>query len=385
MAYLRTKPNSKYFIAAWYDENGKRCERSTKLPAKHKNRRQAQRLAEEFEDASKIRRSARQVKEVISDLHQRLTGDLIPTMTVRRYLSLYLERKAGETSKSTYKAYKKSLTDFVDWLADQADQDLADITSSDIARYRNHLRERVAESTVTNKTKALRALFKAAQKEGLCLEEPTANLKLSRKAAPSKNADERQAFTEEQVRLLLRHIDGEWKSMVLFGIYTGQRLGDLATMRWSTIDIPNASLSIRTRKTSRSVKIKISDDLMANIQKQQNSHPELVHPRLGALYEENGSSTLSNQFSSLLADCGLREKVSHRATKNGRDRVRQASKLSFHSLRVTAVSFLHAQGIPAAVVQEWVGHDSVDVHRVYVRLGDEAMEKASAALPRFSN
>ncbi|MDQ8192504.1 tyrosine-type recombinase/integrase [Roseibacillus persicicus] len=304
-------------------------------------------------------------------------------MTVRRYLNLFLERKSGETSKGTYEAYKKSLTDFVDWLAEQADQDLADITSSDIARYRNHLRERVAESTVTNKTKALRALFTAAQKEGLCLEEPTANLKLSRKAASTKNADQRRAFTEEELRLLLRNIKGEWKSMVLFGIYTGQRLGDLATLRWSSIDIPNATLSIRTRKTSRSVKIKISDDLMTNIRKQQTSHSELVHPKLGSLYEVNGASTLSNQFSSLLADCGLREKVSHRATKNGRDHVRHASKLSFHSLRVTAVSFLHAQGVPAAVVQEWVGHDSVDVHRVYVRLGDEAMQKASAALPSF--
>ncbi|MBK1833338.1 tyrosine-type recombinase/integrase [Roseibacillus ishigakijimensis] len=381
MAFLRTKPNSKYFIAAWYDETGTRCERSTKLEAKQKNRRQAQRIAEEFEDASKMRRSAKQMKRVISDLHQRLTGDEIPTMTVRRYLSLFLERKSGETSEGTYRAYKKSLTDFIDWLADQADQDLSEVTSSDIARYRNHLRERVAESTVTNKTKALRAFFTAAQKDGLCLEEPTSNLKLSRKAASTKNADQRRAFTEDELRLLLRNIDGEWKSMVLFGIYTGQRLGDLATLRWPCIDIASATLSIRTRKTSRAVRIKISPDLMANIREQQGSHPEFVHPTLGAIYEKHGSSTLSNQFSSLLADCGLREKVSHRATKSGRDHIRQASKLSFHSLRVTAVSFLHAQGIPAAIVQEWVGHDSVDVHRVYVRLGDEAMEKASASLP----
>jgi hypothetical protein len=28
----------------------------------------------------------------------------------------------------------------------------------------------------------------------------------------------------------------EWRSMILFGLYTGQRLGDIATLRWNNLD-----------------------------------------------------------------------------------------------------------------------------------------------------
>ena len=383
MAFLRTKPNSRYFIAAWYNEVGKRVERSTKLEAKQRNRRQAQRMADEFEDVSRNRRSARQMKEVIADLHVRLTGEQLPVKTVREYRAIFLERKAGETGKSTLYSYERSTTDFLDWLGERADQDLAEVTSGDLAKFRNHLKERVAETTVSNKIKSLRALFSAAQKDGYCLEDPTANLKISRKAASSRNANVRRAFTELELRNLLKKAEGEWKSMILFGIYTGQRLGDLATLKWSAINIQQNSLSIQTRKTSRAINIKLADDLTAHIRGLKRSDSIYVHPELGGLYEQNGSSTLSNQFNSLLARCGLREPVSHKAQKDGRNTTRKASGLSFHSLRVTAVSLLHARGVPAAVVQEWVGHDSVEVHRVYVRMGDEAMERASASLPSF--
>ena len=60
---------------------------------------------------------------------------------------------------------------------------------------------------------------------------------------------------------------------------------------------------------------------------------------------------------------------------------REGSTLSFHSLRATAVTMLHDAGIPAATVEEWVGHDSAEVHRAYIKIGRESLEKASNALP----
>jgi site-specific recombinase XerD len=50
-------------------------------------------------------------------------------------------------------------------------------------------------------------------------------------------------------------------------------------------------------------------------------------------------------------------------------------------LRVTAVTILHEQGVPAAIVEEWVGHDSTEVHQRYIKIGRESLKKASNALP----
>ena len=33
------------------------------------------------------------------------------------------------------------------------------------------------------------------------------------------------------------------------------------------------------------------------------------------------------------------------------------------------------------MVEEWVGHDSAEVHRAYVKIGRESLKRASEALP----
>jgi integrase len=50
-------------------------------------------------------------------------------------------------------------------------------------------------------------------------------------------------------------------------------------------------------------------------------------------------------------------------------------------LRHTAVTLLKDAGIPEAVVMELVGHDSEQMSAHYTHVGQEALEKATAALP----
>jgi integrase len=39
--------------------------------------------------------------------------------------------------------------------------------------------------------------------------------------------------------------------MMLFGLYSGQRLGDIATLRWNNIDLAHGELRFSTRKTEK--------------------------------------------------------------------------------------------------------------------------------------
>jgi integrase len=39
------------------------------------------------------------------------------------------------------------------------------------------------------------------------------------------------SFTLPELRTVLDLANDEWRSMILFGFYTGQRLGDIATLR----------------------------------------------------------------------------------------------------------------------------------------------------------
>ncbi|MGJ8673477.1 hypothetical protein [Rubritalea sp.] len=43
---------------------------------------------------------------------------------------------------------------------------------------------------------------------------------------------QQRIFTLDAVRLLMDNANEEWRSMICFGFYTGQPMGDLATLRW---------------------------------------------------------------------------------------------------------------------------------------------------------
>lgn len=180
--------------------------------------------------------------------------------------------------------------------------------------------------------------------------------------------------------------DDEWRSLILFGIYTGQRLGDLAKLRWANVDLLKADVRLKTAKTGRVMIIPMAEPLRRHVESLPISDdPQApVHPRASRLMETQGKSGgLSNQFADLLADAGLREKKPHRSegkTRNGR---REINPLSFHSLRRTATTFLHEAGIPAAVAQALIGHDSEAMHELYINVGREALQKAANALPEF--
>jgi integrase len=98
---------------------------------------------------------------------------------------------------------------------------------------------------------------------------------------------------------------------------------------------------------------------------------------------QHKTGNLSNQFAYLLAAAGLREKKNHKNTGKGRGSRRDVEPLSFHSLRRTATTILHEAGVPAAVAQALIGHDSEAMHELYVSVGSEALQKAAAALPEI--
>ena len=382
MAFLFKRERSQYWHAGWKDEKGKRINRSTKLPAKANRRREAQKIADQFEDTSRRLRTAVQVRQVITDLHQQITGEEILSKSVENYAEMFLATKVGETSEATLKSYKTNLRDFMDWLGERRSEDLNDIRSTDIASYRNNLLVRVSQSTATNKIKSLRAMFTAAKQEGLCLQDPTANLKLKRKSDNDGNI-QRRPFALEELKLIREEATGEWESMILFGLYTGQRLGDLATLRWNHIDLQREELRLQTNKTGRSVTIPLAAPLLNYLVTKAVTPDDpnaFLHPELAEAYAKS-SSTVSNQFTALLVQCGLRKSASHSSKNKGRNTKREKSTLSFHSLRVTAVTMLHEAGVPAATVEEWVGHDSTEVHQTYIKIGRESLEKASSSLP----
>src|SRR5262249_35034498 len=136
---------------------------------------------------------------------------------------------------------------FLEWLGARADEEIGRIIQPDILAYRKSELERVAAPTVNHEIKFLRMVFRCAKDDGLLADNPVDGVKNTKRT----ELKTRRAFTIEELKRLLDIATPVWKSLILFGLYTGQRLGDLARLTWENIDLQRDEIRFVTSKTGR--------------------------------------------------------------------------------------------------------------------------------------
>jgi integrase len=381
MSSIWRHPKSQYWTACFRDQHG----RQRRISTKETNRHKAQKIAEEYEKAARLKRTLRQTRDAIERLHSELTGHtLCSSVSLRTFAETWLETKKAEAAPRTLEFYCKSAKKLLSYFGPLADDPLSEITKNDLIKFRNALSALgLASKTVNHHLKCSKMIFRAAWRDGVLSEDP-AEFVASVRSPKNSRTPSKRPFSIPQLRAVLSLADPEWRSLVLFGLYTGQRLGDIARLRWSNIDLNRDELRLVTAKTSKSMIIPLASPLRRHIEKMPSSDdPQTpLHPRACATVDVQGrSGTLSRQFGELLVQAGLREKQRHRSQGKTREGARTSTALSFHSLRRTATTLLHEAGIPQAVAQALIGHDSAAMHEVYISVGREALVRAAEVFP----
>jgi integrase len=377
MASIIRKPRSKYWFACFRDLHGRQHRKSTEQT----DRRKALEVAKHYELVAQHKLKPQKVRETLSQLYSEVYGQTVPAATLRQFVEGWLKIKEPETAPATLAGYRKSTTKFLAYLGTTADRDISEITRTHIADFRNALTKKISPGTVNFDLKALRMLFRSARRDGYILENP------AEFARPVKHTQDgaRRPFTVSEIQDILLLADPEWQSLIKFGLYTGQRLADLASLTWSNIDLEKNQIRFVARKTGKTVLLPIASPLRNHILTLPASDDQKgpVHERAYRTLEaqEGRAGTLSNQFASLLASAGFRPAPDRSGTGKGRNGRRTKNEISFHSLRHTAVSLLKDAGIPEAVVMELVGHDSQQMSAHYTHVGFPALERAAAVLP----
>jgi len=307
----------------------------------------------------------------------------LPDSTTRAFITGWLARRKGELAPASYAAYSGRALHFLAWLGERADAPIGELETKHFTAYRDAVATTRTASTANHGIKVLRGIFEDARRDGYAPENPAKDCGLLKKVAGTS----RRPFTLDELRRVLDVASEEWRSLVLFGLYTGQRLGDLARLTWQSIDLAAGEIHLTTGKTGRVIRIPIAAPLMAHIEKvPAGDNPKApIHPEAQALAAVN-VSTLSRRFGELLASVGLIEPQTHAAKKGGKGRaaLRGKSELSFHSLRHTATSLMKNAGISPAIVQDIIGHDSAEISAHYTHVDYSAKAHALASLPDFT-
>jgi integrase len=381
VASIRRKENSKYWFACLTLPSGERTQRSTK----ETDRRKAQKLADAFEEATRKQMTARQMQNVIADLYGKIVGSPLRFETVRHYFMSWLDRKKPETAATTFMFYQGKAYRFLNWLGARADQEIARISQADVLAYRKAELGRVTAATVNHEIKFLRMVFKSAKEDGLLAENPAEAVKNAKRTEPKI----RRAFTLPELQRLLAVADDEWKSLILFGLYTGQRLGDLARLTWQNVDLDRDEIRFVTSKTGRQQIIPLAPPLQKHVEMLAagDDPRQPLHPHAFTSVTKSGKvGTLSRQFYELMVNAGLAIARPHRRAKHepGRDGRHSTSEISFHALRHTATSLMKNAGISPAIVQDIIGHESAVISAHYTHIDEAAKRSALGSLPDIS-
>ncbi len=378
MAYLRTLAKSPYWIAVYRDRSGRRTNRSTKLKATGANRAKAQRISEAYEQAYRQKDAVAYLREQFTTIARQIDPESVGTVpTVREYFDQWRDAHGGELAPRTLVSYNLRLRQFVEHVGEELTIDC--VKPSHALSFRAKIKKTASFTTANNAVKVLSAIFGCAMKDGVRVGNPF-NVKVLK-----GNAVRKQAFTVEQVERLVRVADAEWRSLIIFGVYTSQRLGDLAMMTWAQIDFDKKEIRFQTEKTKRNMAIPASDALWAHILTLQRGTPAApVHPRVCEMRENYGIGLCSRDFTRVMVDAGIcKARPIKRKRETEGDVSREVNPLTFHSLRHSAATWLRDVGASESIAMEIVGHDSVSVDRAYVHSDSKLMRDALNKLPKI--
>ena len=402
MASIWRHPKSPFWMACFTANAGART-RQLKLTTGTGDRSLARRIADELEAAARGLRSNEKIKSFLDEFTdlkvkdaarrsfdsalRHTTGSGLGSKSVRGFTKSWLERTQGEVSYATNAKYEYTAKLLLASLGAKADHDMDTIRRDDIARFRDDQAKRVARSTTNGLLKIVRIIFAAAEADGAVQRNEARYVK----GLKTQNVESpRRAFTLPELKSVLAECDDEWRSIVLFGFYTGLRLSDVAELTWQNLYLNQSELRIVTGKRGRQVVIPLALPLLQHIETLPagDDPKQPVHERsFGILTRHKYSGALSNQFHKILANAGLVKARSHKAPKGkegkgtGRASRRTVSEISFHCLRHTNVSLLKNAGVSDAIAQDLVGHDSVEVSRLYTHIDDKAKRDAVNMLP----
>jgi len=230
--------------------------------------------------------------------------------------------------------------------------------------------ERVAAGskpkTVHHQTVIIRQLVNFALSRNMLSTDPLKGLKL-KNPKPTRQP----CWERGEVEKILAAATGHHRSSLILLAETGCRVGEIKHLTWDDVDFERSLIHIRPKddwkpKTGDQRAIPMSPKaraLLKNLPRLSRwvvtMKPSIRHPTVGRQISER---RLLQYLKRLLKRLGL---TGH-----------------LHTFSHAYISQALIQGIPEAIVRQWVGHVDRDVMRLYTHIADEASQ---AAMQRLSD
>ncbi|MBR5195710.1 MAG: tyrosine-type recombinase/integrase [Akkermansia sp.] len=309
--------------------------------------------------------------------------------TCRDYLTAF----NGGASESAENERKRAFRYFLCTLGNRGDLRLDRITPT---MAREHIRgalELRAAGTVKLERDYLSAAFNRAIKDkildagGNPFEHVTvAKESVSVNPELGKDRQKRDCFTPQEIHIIVTQFVRPWRDLALLAIITGQRLGDICTMKWDDLDLDAGTWNFTIRKVRDEHSNILPDELISRlytIRDEQKDAPAspYVFPLMAARYlNKSTRAGLSTEFTSMVKAAGMVNLDTLAAKRKGNRRT--ICPKSFHSLRHNVVSFIRSDArFTGSLACAYVGQsDAIQMKNYFDASRDKKREAANALM-----
>jgi len=366
------------WYAAYRLADGRRVFRSTGSRSKWRARTIAQTWQTAEEEAQRGELSKDRVTALLNETLIRLGETPIERISVGQWLKNWLASKKPSLSPSSYSVYSQTVREFLSYLGEKgASRRLETISEIDIQGFIEGIRASGRSAVTINKIRAcLSTPFAKALKVGRIPYNP-----VSGTCAEKSDAKPKETFSAAQIAALLKVADPDWQGAILFAYNTGARLGDVANLQWSSLDVANEIVVYHERKTRAKAIIGLHQDFLDWLSERPlPKQPEApVFPSLAGR-QLAGDGGLSNAFKRLMVKAGIENRFL-RSSNGGKGH--RVSALSFHSLRHTAASSVFNSAALKEITRRVTNHASGGVVDRYIHEDLEAIRAAVSLIPRL--
>jgi len=289
----------------------------------------------------------------------------------RDYLEWLVVEKGR--SRATVESYERDIVQFDEWLSAQQVA-LDALSTDDLERYVNVLREHKAPSSVARAVASLRGFLGFLSEEGVLVVDPAAGLKPSRRGRSLP-----KPLEEHVIGQLLDSLSGgtpiDRRDRALLELLygTGARVSEVVGLSIEDLDFDEELIRV-TGKGSKQRLVPMGRSLQSALRNYLVAEGRASLPKgrpTSRVFLNNRGGPLSRQGIDLI--------IAKRALDAGIDR----STISAHVFRHSCATHMLAHGADIRVVQELLGHASISTTQVYTAVSVASLQRAyESAHPR---
>jgi integrase len=223
------------------------------------------------------------------------------------------------------------------------------------------LKDGFAPKSIYNQLTVLGTILAEAAERGLIAVAP----KIEKPTCPRPDFD---FLTFEEAERLLVASSDRWRPLILVGLRAGLRVGEIQALHQSDVDLTASRLTVRrsmyrrqltTPKNGRERSIDLAAGTRATLEKAKHNRGLILFARDDG--QAFGRSYLRQILHAQCDAAGLR-------------------RIGWHTLRHTFASHLAMRGVPLRVIQELMGHSSIEMTMRYAHLAPEVKRSAVESL-----